>query len=183
MAGGNSRLLCSQVNKAKVKILVKAAEAINNFAKRFGAELDLDERFVAKRGNRYFLLNQELRELAETCGNWFYAGTYLGKVKGGEFHPSFPLLFMIAEKAKNKVTVDDKSAWLFVCGRDLFKEGILKIEGSKGKGDYTLVFNRHGECLGCGRIVKDLEKLKGGLAVKNLLDIGDFLRRERRTET
>jgi hypothetical protein len=29
--------------------------------------------------------------------------------------------------------------------------------------------------------VKDLEKLKGGFAVKNLLDIGDFLRRERPT--
>jgi ribosome biogenesis protein Nip4 len=157
--------------------LVKT-DSINSFAKLLGAELRLDERFVAKRTNRYFLLNRELKELAEKCGGWFSAGTYLGEVKGGEFHPSFPLLFMIAEKAKNKVTVDDKSAWLFVCGRDLFKEGILKIEGSQRKGDYTLVFNRYGECLGYGRIVKDLKKLKGGLAVKNLLDIGDFLRRE-----
>ena len=155
------------------------ADAINSFAKLFGAELNLDERFVVKRANRYFLLNRELKKLAKACEKWLYVETYLGKVKGGEFHPSFPLLFMIAEKAKNKITVDDKSAWLFVCGRDLFKEGILKIEGSRRKGDYTLVFNRYGECLGYGQIVKDLEKLKGGFAVKNLLDIGDFLRRER----
>lgn len=151
---------------------------IEDFARLFGAELSL-ERFVVKRGNRYFLLDEKLKNLTDKREGWLYVGTYLGKVEGQSFHPSFPLLFMIAEKAKNRITVDDKSAWLFVCGRDIFKEGILKIEGSRRKGAYTLVFNRHGECIGYGKIAKNLDKLKSGLAVKNLLDIGDFLRRER----
>ena len=155
-------------------------DVVESFARLFGVELFLDKGFEVKNGNRYFLLNQKLKNLTKKHGGWLYAGTYLGKVeRGGVFHPSFPLLFMIAEKAKNRIVVDDKAAWLFVCGRDIFKEGILKIEGSRRKGDYTLVFNRHGECLGYGVIAKNLDKLEGGLAVKNLLDIGDFLRRER----
>lgn len=155
------------------------AEKVKDFAKLFGVEQFLDKRFVVKKERRYFLLNQKLMDLTEKYGGWLYAGTYLGKVEDRFFCPSFPLLFMIAEKAKNRVTVNDESAWLFICGRDIFMEGILKVEGSQRRGDYTLVFNRHGECLGYGKIVKNLDKLKSGLAVKNILDIGNFLRRER----
>ena len=158
----------------------KLAEVIERFARLFGAKLLLNGRLVAESGKRYFLLNQKLKGLTEKHGGWIYAGTYLGKVgRGGVFHPSFPLLFMIAEKAKNRIVVDDKAAWLFICGRDIFKEGILKTEGSRRKGDYTLVFNKYGECLGYGVIAKNLDKLESGLAVKNLMDIGNFLRRER----
>ncbi len=155
-------------------------DVVEGFARLFGAELFLNKGFVVRNGNSYFLLSQKLRSLTEKRGDWLYAGTYLGKIgRNGVFHPSPSLLLLIAGKAKNRITVDDKAAWLFICGRDIFKEGILKIEGSGRKGAYTLVFNRNGECLGYGRIARNLEKLKGGLAVKNLFDIGDFLRRER----
>lgn len=155
---------------------------IDNFVKLFGAKLRLDKKLVVRRGSRYFLLSRNIFKLARENGEWLYAGKYLGKVEGGVFHPSFPLLSMVAEKAKNKVTVDDKAAWLFVCGRDLFKDGIVKVEGSKEKGAYTVIFNKHGECLGFGRIVKNLDALKSGVAVENLFDVGDFLRRERRVK-
>lgn len=158
-------------------------EVIKRFVRLFGAEPFLNTRFIVKQGNRYFLLNRKLKNLTKNYRGWIHAGTYLGKVKGEAFQPSFLLLSMIAQKAKNRIFVDDKSAWLFACGRDIFKEGILKIEGSQKKGDYTLIFNRHGECLGYGVIVKNLNKLKSGLAVKNILDIGDFLRRERQSFT
>jgi len=155
-------------------------DVVEGFARLFGVERFLDKGFIVENGNRYFLLNQKLKSLTKKRGGWLYAGTYLGKVERGKvFHPSFPLLFMIAEKAKNRIFVDNKAAWLFVCGRDIFKEGILTIKGSRRKGDYTLVFNKHGECLGYGVIAKNLDMLGDGLAVKNLLDIGDFLRRER----
>ena len=155
-------------------------DVVEGFARLFGAELFLNKGFVVRNGDSYFLLSQKLKNLTEKRGSWLYAGTYLGKIeRNGVFHPSSSLLLIIADKAKNRITVDDKAAWLFICGRDIFKEGILKIEGSRRKGTYTLVFNRNGECLGYGRIARNLEKLKGGLAVKNLFDIGDFLRRER----
>jgi ribosome biogenesis protein Nip4 len=91
---------------------------------------------------------------------------------------------MIAkEKAANKVMVDEKSEWLFIVGRDLFKRGILKATGSKRRGAYSLVVNPHGECLGFGRVLSSLdENGKKQVAVRNISDVGDFLRRERRHE-
>jgi ribosome biogenesis protein Nip4 len=129
-----------------------------------------------KKENRYFLLNENLKKLVMT--NFFYAGIYLGKIKNGKFFPSLSLLRMISERRANKVIVDDKTAWLFICGRDVFKQGIVKAVGSKRKGNYTLILNEHGECLGFGRI-SDLGEEKGEVAIKNISDIGDFLRREK----
>jgi predicted RNA-binding protein (TIGR00451 family) len=123
-------------------------------------------------------LNENLKSLI--AENFFYAGTYLGKVKNGKFFPSFSLLRMIAERKANKIIVNDKTAWLFICGRDIFRQGILKADGSNRKGDYALVLNQHRECLGFGKIVVSLEEEKKGVAVKNISDIGDFLRRERK---
>jgi ribosome biogenesis protein Nip4 len=155
------------------------AEPIEDFVRLFGAKLSLDRTLIFRKGDSFFLLSRNLKKLVERVENWLFAGLYLGKIKGGIFHPSFSLLSMIAEQAKNKVVVDDKAAWLFICGRDIFKEGLMEILGSKNRGAYTLVFNRRGECLGFGKIVKDLDKAKSGVVIKNVLDVGDFLRRER----
>ncbi len=91
---------------------------------------------------------------------------------------------MIAKKKEaNNVMVDERSEWLFIVGRDLFKRGILKATGSKKRGDYTLIVNQHGESLGFGRIVRGLdENGKNQVAVRNISDVGDFLRRERHHE-
>ena len=155
------------------------AELIEDFARLFGAKLSLDRTLIFRKGDSFFLLSRNLKKLVERVENWLFAGLYLGKIKGGIFLPSFPLLFMIAEQAKNRVVIDDKAAWLFICGRDIFKEGLVKVYGSKNRGAYTLVFNRRGECLGFGKIIKDLDKAKSGVVIKNVLDVGDFLRRER----
>ena len=88
---------------------------------------------------------------------FFYAGTYLGAVKGNSFFPSFLLLTMIAEHEDNKLVVDNKTAWLFICGRDIFKKGILTRKNMK-KDDYTLIMNKKNDCLGFGKIVHDLNE-------------------------
>lgn len=154
-------------------------EYINRFARLLKAQISIEEKLTVERRGKLFLLTRDTSKIAREKGSWLYAGTYLGEAKAGMFYPSFPLLFMLAGKAENKVFLDDKSAWLFVCGRDIFKEGILTFEGSGEAGAYTLVMNKHGECLGFGKITKNLGKLKKGLAVKNIMDIGDFLRREK----
>ena len=151
---------------------------INEFVSRFGVSISLNENLVVKRKNRYFLLSKELKKLAR--GSFFYAGIYLGKIKGGKFFPSFNLLRMIAEKEANKIIVDEKTAWLFICGRDIFKRGIIRVVGSGRKGSFTLVLNQDGACLGFGKILTSLDEERESVAVKNVLDIGDFLRRERR---
>ncbi len=155
---------------------------ITDFASQFGTTLELEENLITEKQGRFYLLSKTLKRTISE--DFFYAGTYLGKRKQGVFFPSFNLLAMIAKnKEANKVTVDERSEWLFIVGRDLFKRGILKATGSKKRGAYTLVVNKHEECLGFGRILVSLdENGKKQVAVRNISDIGDFLRRERHHE-
>ena len=153
-------------------------KTIKDFVGQFRASINLDESLIVKKKNRYYLLNDNLKQ--QIHQDFFYIGVYLGKLRGASFFPSFLLLTMIAESKANKIVVDKKTAWLFICGRDIFKQGILKVNGSR-KGDYTLILNEHNECLGFGKILRNIreEKHKNKVVVKNILDIGDFLRRER----
>jgi ribosome biogenesis protein Nip4 len=152
---------------------------INDFINRFETSINLDEKLIVKKQNRFFLINETLR--LQIQKDFFYVGTYLGKVKDGIFFPSFILLAMMAETKANKTMVDKKTAWLFICGRDVFKRGIMQMTGSKSKGDYTLVLNQHNECLGFGKILCNIneEKDKSKVIVKNISNIGDFLKREK----
>lgn len=152
---------------------------ITDFASRFSAKINLDEKFVLKKENRYFLLNRELEKLISK--DFFYAGEYLGKTKKGKFFPSFNLLRMITQVEANKVVLNEKAAWLFICGRDIFRQGIVKVFGLNKKGDYTLILNRYGECLGFGEVQQCLDGKGRGVFIRNILDIGDFLRRESST--
>ena len=152
---------------------------INDFVKQFRTSIPFDESRVVRNRNRYYLLSKKMKQ--QIPKGFFYAGAYLGAVKGTSFFPSFLLLAMIAESKANKLMVDKKTAWLFICGRDIFKKGILKGNNLK-KGDYALVLNEHNECLGFGKIVRNIreEKDANEVVVKTILDIGDFLRREKR---
>lgn len=145
---------------------------INYFASLFGSSPSLNEELIVKKQNRYFLLNEVLKKSVST--DFFYAGIYLGKTVEGKLFPGFELLRLLAEKKASSIIVDKKTEWLFICGRDIFKQGIVNIAGAGQKGDHVLVLNNHGECLGFGRIVCDLSKTERGLAVKNILDIGEI---------
>jgi ribosome biogenesis protein Nip4 len=148
------------------------------FAVHLGATFSLDTDLTVNRAGRYFLLSEAV--LGATRKDFYYAGKYLGKVKNGKFFPSFNLLMMLAEGKANKIIVSKKAAWLFICGRDIFRTGIMSVRGSRRKGDHALVLNEFGECLGFGRIVGSLvgAAKKNEVAVKNISDLGDFLRRE-----
>jgi len=152
---------------------------IEDFISRFKSSLSLDKNLIVEKQNRYFLVGKDIRRLVQK--DFFYAGAYLGKVKDGVFFPSFILLATIAEGEANKIMVDEKTAWLFICGRDVFKQGTLNAKGSKRKGDYTLVLNHRNECLGFGKILHNLDEVedKNKVVVRNISDIGDFLRREK----
>ena len=152
---------------------------IKDFVAQFDACIALDESRVVRNRNRYYLLSKKLKH--QVPEGFFYAGAYLGAVKGAGFFPSFLLLTMIAETKANKLVVDKKTAWLFICGRDIFKKGIIK-EANLKKGDITLLLNEHNECLGFGKMILNLraEIDLNKTAVKNILDVGDFLRREKR---
>ena len=152
-------------------------KSIMKFALQVGAKLSLNADFIVKKGGRYFLLNTALLKIVKKT--FYYAGTYMGKVKNGKFFPSFNLLTMLAKGEANKIIVNKKAAWLFICGRDVFRQGILAVRGSRKRGDHALVLNEFGECLGFGKIIGSLdEDAKTEVTVKNVSDVGDFLRRE-----
>jgi ribosome biogenesis protein Nip4 len=149
------------------------------FATRFGGKIVFNNQFIVEKNQRFYLLNTRLQPLAQ--GDFYYAGLYLGKVgrKGG-FFPSFNLLNMMVDTVANKIVVNGKAAWLFICGRDVFASGVVKVMGSKSRGDATLILNEHGECLGFGQLTGGLGSSADEVAVKNVVDVGDFLRRERK---
>jgi ribosome biogenesis protein Nip4 len=152
-------------------------EPIKGFASKVNAKLEIKPKLLFEKEGRFFLLSDEIKSIMRI--DFFYAGSYLGKVKKGKFFPSFILLAILASGRANKVIVKEKAAWLFVCGRDILNEGIKEVRGSRRKGDFTLVLNVFEECLGFGRIVHDLNSTEAGVAVQNVSDLGDFLRRER----
>jgi ribosome biogenesis protein Nip4 len=148
------------------------------FAASFGAQIAVNPDWVIEKAGRFYLLNPSLSKLAKS--DYYYAGLYLGKAKGAKFFPSFNLLNLLVVSAANKVVLDGKAAWLFICDRDVFRKGIVRVYGAR-RNCNTLVLNEFGECLGFGRIYGQLNNGEGGseVAVKNVLDVGDFLRRER----
>ncbi len=102
-----------------------------------------------------------------------YTGFYLGQNKQ-RFIPSSLLLQRLAEEPEtHKAYVDRDTAWLFVVGKDIFDENIIKRTDGVRLGGYCLVmFGDH--CIGYGRY----ESSRDIRVVKNLYDVGDFLRRE-----
>ena len=152
---------------------------ILTFASQFGVQIALNLDLMVEKNGRYYLVNPDLKPLVRQ--DFFYAGAYLGKAKEGKFFPSFNLLGMLAKKGANRIIVDKKAAWLFICGRDVLEKSIVRVQGPGKKDTNTLVVNEFGECLGFGRIVEKLGGAVGGnsVAVRNVSDIGDFLRRER----
>lgn len=102
-----------------------------------------------------------------------YNGFYLGQNKKW-FQPSSLLLQKLGkEENTRKAYVDRDAAWLFVVGRDIFEENVQAFTDNVKLGNYCLVM--YGEdCLGYGRY-ETSGKLK---VIKNIFDLGDFLRRE-----
>ncbi len=155
------------------------AKAITNFALQLGVKITLNIDFIVEKTGRFFLINSVLKPFV--AKDYYYAGVFLGKVKGGKFFPSFNLLGMLAKNGANRIVVDSKAAWLFICGRDVLCAGVVRFYGSGKRNTNVLVLNEFGECLGFGRISANLSSLgtKNEIAVRNVSDIGDFLRRER----
>jgi len=121
---------------------------------------------VIQLGRRFYNVQPEQNTLRENIANDVYScGTPLGEQKK-TFQPSLALLDHIAKTTERKIIINKKSAWLFLCGRDVFKTGITKT-GPEG---LVIVQNKHRETLGYGIHQKG--------EIKNLLDKGHFLRRE-----
>jgi ribosome biogenesis protein Nip4 len=153
--------------------------AITDFAAQFGVQIALNLDLMVEDTGRFYLVNPVLKPLVRP--DFFSVGVFLGKAKEGKFFPSFNLLGLLAKKEASRIILDKKASWLFICGRDVLRKSIVRVQGPGRKDTNTLVVNELAECLGFGRIVENLRDsmVNNEIVVRNVLDIGDFLRRER----
>jgi len=145
---------------------------LKGFLKKFGIGEDLD---AIKIKNDYYLVEHVKEMMDKIPERPIYAGTYLGKKQNEYFQPSLYLLGWLNERTGQKIVVDDKAAWLFICRRDLFRGGIVGDIKKLTKNAFVLVLNEKDECLGFGNVV-----MGKNIFIKNLFDVGDFLRREKK---
>lgn len=132
-----------------------------------------EESDVLRINDKYFTLSPSLWDGLKARRGLVYAGRYLGRDRRA-FQPSSLLLEALAsEPGTRKVHVGRDAAWLFACGRDLFEESVAEAEPELALGAYYLVVYG-GRCIGYGRYETAGERL----VIRNLFDLGDFLRRE-----
>ncbi|MFA6072996.1 MAG: hypothetical protein WC758_02710 [Candidatus Woesearchaeota archaeon] len=124
-----------------------------------------------KKGKKFFLINDELLEIEKKLPETISTGIILGEMKEN-FRPSIYLLEILSSKTKNKMFVNDKAEWLFLCGRDILPPGIVNDCSTE---KLFLIQNERDENLGLGKKVRQ----KKTHFVKNIIDRGNFLRRER----
>ena len=146
---------------------------MKEFLKQFGIGYDQQ---VTQIGSEYYVLSPAIMRVKDAIRQTpVFAGQYLGAAKDRIFQPSTELLQWMVKRTERRVVLNEKGAWLFVCGRDPFKQGVSKSPTGLNEGTLVLALNEVGECLGYGQYTG-----KGGMKpfVKNIYDIGDFLRRE-----
>ena len=140
-------------------------KALNEFLEKFTEE---KIETVVKKGRNYYAADEELQKLAGGIDRDFFSiGIPLGEYKN-DFRPSLALLEWLSKKSEKKAFINKKAEWMFLCGRDAFANNIVN---SNVKNGLVLVQNEKDENLGLGLLNE-----KG---IKNILDRGDFLRREK----
>ncbi len=151
---------------------------MKEFIQLFTKEKLFDEKNILQLRSDYYLVNPELKQiLTQTKHTTSFIGIYLGKQKKN-FIPSPYLLKKLAKVTKNKITVNDKGAWMFICRKHIYARSITKFSPKQKFNDLILILNQHNECLGYGKMINKFSSKK--VAVQNIFDIGDFVRRERR---
>lgn len=110
--------------------------------------------------------------------NPIYSGECIAHIRGPVLIPSITFLQQIGKAARRHVTVNAKGEWLFICGRDVFGKAIIE-HNNPIVGDRVVILNEHKECLGYGDMTAPLDSKR--VVIKRLFDIGDLLRRERKS--
>ena len=140
---------------------------IQEFLKNF-ADVKIEN--IHKIGKSFYQQAPQIANLVENMDEYpIGAGLFLGEVQKNKFVPSPNILNLISNQSSKHIILNEKSAWLFVCGRDIFMEGVVENCFERGE---VLVLNEQHEVLGTA--------IKDGKTYKNTYDIGQLLRREQK---
>ncbi len=114
--------------------------------------------------------------------NFVHAGLKVGEVGSRRFRFSLEGSFYLAKKDKKRVYVNEKGEMLFLYGRDVFAESVLRATSDVEENDIVFVCNRNGDILGIGKARFDARRIKEAgsrVVVENLVDRGEYLRKEK----
>lgn len=135
----------------------------------FIGEFDVKVDFVTRIDEHCFFVPKELEEhMNASCKS---AGIHLG-IEKKEFEP-VPSICEVLKESTKRIQIDDKAAWLFLCGRDLLRSAILKGVEQEG---LVLVENVQQEILGIGKVMQPMGRAKlDKIVVKNVLNKSWYL--------
>ncbi len=137
---------------------------LSNFLALFG-DIPFPLERVLKLHKSLYLVNSSAQHLIKNMSEEpVSVGLFLGTTKH-PFTPSIPLLRIITPHTEKKITLNEKSAWLFVCGRDAFSDNILKGDTNSS---LVIVLDENGETLGLAKKKPDM--------YKNIVHAGQFLK-------
>ena len=152
-------------------------KVIQEFIAQFTQQEILYADYVYQLGKEWYLVVPELLRMGKALPRQpVFVGQFLGRQTPAGFFPGVDVLRLLVKTDAPRIFVTDKSAWLFVCGKNVLQPSITKTQGKMIEGQLVLVM-LNDECLGYGRVEKSLAGADG--VVKRVFDIGDFLRRER----
>ena len=149
---------------------------LEQFSAQFG-DITLPTKDMYELGRQWYLLNKDAKAAMQTISDEpVSAGLLLGEVKQKKFSPAIPLLNIIGKQTSQKVSLDEDTAYLFICGRDIFPATISEQTRDINLSAPFIVTNEKDEVLGYAKKGKD----KSNRTVyTNLLDIGNYLRKEK----
>jgi len=148
---------------------------IEDFTEKFGVKFVVPENLVLRAINKQlFLFTPQQAAVLDARQPVIGGGIILGELVKGDFKPTAQFIDMFLKDTQQSVVVDDKVAWLYLCGRDVIDAS--GIEPTEYKDTLVLVKNKSREILGYGLVCDPTRKF--GVVVKNLYDKGNLLRRE-----
>lgn len=161
------------LNKREEKVLRNAFKFFNSLG-------FLEERRIVIKGKEVFVVSKELYEFLKR-GVECYAGVKIGEI-GKRFRLTLEGSFWLMKNEKKKIWVNEKGEMLFLYGRDIFTESVIKV-GDFEENEIIFICNRYGDVLGIGKARFDstriLSQERDRVVVENLLDRGVYLRHER----
>ena len=161
----------------------KETKVIESALRYFGSEVEGEIVILESKRKEVYLISAELHDfLKEKDIKPTFAGLKLGEV-GRRFRFTVEGAFFLVKKKKKRVWVNEKGEMLFLYGRDIFSESVVKVSPDVRENDIVFVCNKAGDILGIGKSRYEADKIrsveKDRIVVENLVDRGEYLRKEK----
>ncbi len=159
-----------------MKILDKKTKEFSEIVK-FVRKLGISPNVLDKLGNLvkeskfvYSVNDKLLNHITSIDHRFFFVGTSIGELRQKGFFPNPEFIDFLSKRSEDKIIINDKSEWMFLCGKDIFKSGVSS-DKSKDSARNVFVQNKNNENLGLAGSFKNGQYY-------HILDKGAYVRKE-----